>query len=328
MAVFGAQSTRTLDIYWIDTEGGASTLIVTPAGQSVLMDTGYGGFNDRDPSRIEHVAKKEAGLRRIDYLLTSHFHGDHAGGIEGLKKRLPIGTFLDHGESVEKESGAGKTLWENYLALAGKDRRVVKPGDRVPLDGIELVIVAADGVALTRPLPGGAPNPLCDSFRPQPEDKGENGRSLGFLLRSGTFEFVNLGDLSWNFQHRLACPINVLGTVDLFQATHHAVRDDVLPQQMWAMAPTVTVMNNGPAKGAGSAAVETIVRSPTLEDVWSLHTLLANDAAHNAPEQMTANLGGVDGCPGAWIRARVNRDGTFTLINSRTGFSKSYKVKN
>jgi hypothetical protein len=116
--------------------------------------------------------------------------------------------------------------------------------------------------------------------------------------------------------------------VDLFQATHHAVRDDVLPQQMWAMAPTVTVMNNGPAKGAGSAAVETIVRSPTLEDVWSLHTLLANDAAHNAPEQMTANLGGVDGCPGAWIRARVNRDGTFTLINSRTGFSKSYQVKN
>ena len=328
MAGLAAQPNRTLDIYWIDTEGGASTLIVTPAGESVLMDAGFGGFNDRDPARIERVAKQEAGLTKIDYLLTSHFHGDHAGGLEGLKKRIPIGRFVDHGESVDKDGGDGKALWEKYLAVAGQARHTVKPGERLPLKGVELVFVAADGAALTTPLAGGAANPLCGSFKPQPEDKGENGRSLGFLLRSGAFEFVNLGDLSWNFQQRLACPVNVLGVVDLFQATHHAVRDDVLPQQMWAMAPTVAVMNNGPVKGAGAIAVETILRSPGLQDVWSLHKLLANDAAHNAPEPLTANLGATDGCQGAWIRARVMGDGTFTLTNSRTGFSKSYRVKN
>jgi hypothetical protein len=302
-------------------------LIVTPAGESVLMDAGWAGFDDRDPARIERVAKKEAGLSRIDYLLTSHFHGDHAGGIEALARRMPIAAFVDHGDSIEKDSAVGRVLWQQYLAVAGKSRQVVKPGDRLPLKGVELVIVSGDGAVLPRPLPGAAPNPLCERFTPQAEDRTENGRSLGFLLRAGAFEFVTLGDLSWNFQQRLACPVNLLGRIDLFQATHHAVRDDVLPQQMWAMAPSVTVMNNGPAKGAGTAAVDTILHSPGLEDVWSLHRLLANDAAHNAPEPMTANLEASERCTGDWIRARVNGNGTFTLTNSRNGFSKAYAVK-
>lgn len=317
----------TLDIYWIDVEGGASTLIVTPAGESVLMDAGFAGFNDRDAARIEDIARKEAKLQQIDYVLVSHFHGDHAGGLEALAKRVKIGAFVDHGDSVDGQSAAGGPIWHQYGQIAGTRRRTMKPGERLPLKGVELVIVSGHGQVLPAPLGDSQPNQLCESFKPQPEDRGENGMSLGALLRYGKFEFVNLGDLSWNFQHRLACPVNLLGRVDLFQVTHHGVRDDVLPQQMWSMAPTVAVMNNGPTKGAGAVAVETVLKSPGLEDLWSLHRAVNNDAAHNAKEQLTANLGATEGCAGAWIRARVDATGSYTLTNSRTGFSKTYQGK-
>jgi competence protein ComEC len=314
----------TLDIYWIDVEGGASTLIVTPQGQSVLMDTGFAGSGDRDASRIAHVVTSEAGLKRLDYVLISHFHADHVGGLAALARRVEIGAFIDHGENVEAGADA---LAKEYADIAGARRRPIKAGERLPLDGVELIIVAAHSRYLAAPLVDTGPNPLCASFKAQPEDRGENGKSLGYLLRSGKFEFVNLGDLSWNFQRELACPVNLLGRVDLFQATHHAVRDDVLPQQMWAMAPAVTVMNNGPAKGAGAVAVETILRSPGLEDLWSLHRALDNDLAHNAQERLTANLGGSDKCAAHWIRARVDAAGTYTLTNSRNGYSKTYQVR-
>ena len=322
-----AQSPRTLDIYWIDTEGGASTLIVTPQGQSVLMDTGYTGLGDRDPARIEHVVKEEARLDHVDYVLTSHFHADHVGGLASVAKRVPIGAFLDHGESVELTAPGGKALWDAYLAVAGSKRHAAMPGERLPLRGVEFTIVAAHSKVLTTPLAGSAPNAQCATFKPQAEDAGENGKSLGYLLRAGDFEFADLGDLSWNFQRDLACPVNMLGVVDLMQVPHHGVRDDALPQLVWAMAPTVAVMNNGPAKGAGPEAIDAVLKSPGLQDLWSLHRLLANDAAHNATEPLTANLGPTDGCAGAWIRARVNGDGTFTVTNSCTNQSKMYRVK-
>jgi beta-lactamase superfamily II metal-dependent hydrolase len=325
--VLAAPRAGTLDIYWIDVEGGASTLIVTPQGQSVLMDAGFAGFGDRDASRIAHVVTKEAGLSRLDYFLASHFHSDHVGGLAALAKRVDIGAFIDHGESVDKGPDGRSPYEDTYRALAGARARTVKPGERLPLNGVELVIVAADSRFLPAPLTETGANSLCSAFKAQPEDRGENGRSLGYLLRAGRFEFVNLGDLSWNFQHRLACPVNLLGHVDLFQVTHHGVRDDVLPQQMWAMAPTVAVMNNGPTKGAGTVAVETVLRSPGLEDLWSLHRAVNNDAAHNAKEHLTANLGDTDGCAGAWIRARIDPAGTYTLTNSRNGYSKTYRVK-
>ena len=102
-------SAGTLDIYWIDVEGGASTLIVTRGGQSVLMDAGFDGFNDRDASRIARVVREEAGLKRIDHVLISHFHGDHAGGLAALSKRVEIGSFIDHGETVEKGAQDGRS---------------------------------------------------------------------------------------------------------------------------------------------------------------------------------------------------------------------------
>ena len=317
----------TLDIYWIDVEGGASTLIVTQSGQSVLMDAGYAGFDGRDADRIEQVLKKEAGLDKLDYFLTSHFHGDHVGGLAELAKRVPIGTFVDHGDSVQRDSDAGKKTWQGYLEVVGDKRRTVEPGERLDLDGVELVIVASHSRFIAEPLPGGKRNPLCKSFEMAPEDKGENGKSLGYHLRAGDFEFVNLGDLSWNFQYQLACPTNLLGEADVFQATHHGVRNDVLPQQMWPMQPRVAVMNNGPTKGAGVEAVETVLGSPGLEDLWQLHRAVNNDADHNADERLTANLGETEGCDGYWIRLRLDGDGAYTLTNSRNGYSKRYLVR-
>ncbi|MEZ5363001.1 MAG: MBL fold metallo-hydrolase [Bryobacterales bacterium] len=317
----------TVDIYFIDVEGGSSTLIVTQAGESVLMDAGFAGFNNRDADRIEHVIREEAGLTKIDYFLTSHFHGDHVGGLAELAKRIPIGKFVDHGDSVEKDSENGKKVWETYLATAGEKRWTVQPGDTLPLQGVDLTIVAAHSRFLPKPLPGGERNPLCQSFEVQDEDKTENGKSLGYHLRAGNFEFVNLGDLSWNFQYQLACPINLLGKVDAVLASHHGVRNDVLPQQLWSTQPSVVVMNNGPTKGGGPEAVEYVLETPGLEDFWQLHRAVNNDAEHNADERLTANLGEIDGCEGNWIRLRVDGDGAYTVLNSRNGFTKRYRVR-
>ncbi len=316
-----------VDIYWIDVEGGASTLVVTESGHAVLMDAGYSGFDDRDAKRIERVVKKEAGLDKIDYFITSHFHRDHVGGLTALAKRIVIGEFLDHGDSVDQDSPQGQTLWEEYVATTEGKRRIVKPGDRLDIPGVELVIVAAHSRVLEKPLSGGGSNELCASFEKHAEDTGENGKSTGYLLEVGDFEFVNLGDLSWNFQNEMACPVNLLGEIDVFQVTHHGVRDDVLPQQMWALKPTVAVMNNGPRKGAGVEATETVMRSPGLEDLWQLHLAVENDRNHNTGEERIANLTDGDACEAHWVHARLHEDGTYTLTNSRNGHSKTYRTK-
>lgn len=313
------------DIYWIDVEGGAATLVVA-GGKAVLMDTGYDGFDDRDPRRIEAVLE-QAGVERIDYLVTSHFHRDHVGGLASLARRIEIGQFLDHGDSVEKERERGRALWTSYLETVQGRRRVVEPGDSLPLEGASLVFVASHSRFVTEPLGDSGPNRLCESFEPHPEDEGENGKSLGYLFAVGEFQFLNLGDLSWNFQKELACPRNLLGEVDLFQVTHHGVRDDVLPQQMWAVAPAVAVVNNGPRKGAGAVAMETVMASPGLEDVWQVHRAVENDDAHNTSERLIANLGDSEACDAHWIHARVESDGSYTLTNGRNGFSRTYQAR-
>jgi competence protein ComEC len=316
-----------LDIYFIDVEGGASTLVVTPSGETVLMDAGYAGFDERDAKRIHHVLTQEAKASKIDYFLASHYHGDHVGGLPALAKLVPIDHFIDHGDSVDKDGERGNRLWEGYLQLAGGKRRVVKPGDTLPLRGVELVIVASHSEFIDSPIQGDGANSHCEGFKPKPEDTGENGKSLGYVLRTGEFEFVNLGDLSWNYQYEMACPTNLLGEVDLYQVTHHGVRDDAVPQQVWALKPTVAVMNNGPTKGAGPKAYEYVAESPGLEDLWQLHRAVNNDDSHNTGEERIANLGQIEGCEGRWIRASLADDGTYTVTNSRNGHSKTYRVK-
>ena len=176
--VLATPTAGTLDIYWIDVEGGASTLVVTPQGQSVLMDAGYGGFGEGDASRIEQVVVKEAGLKRLDYVVISHFHPDHVGGLAALAKRVEIGAFVDHGESVEKDASGSPALWNDYRALAGGRQRTVKPGDRLALSGVEFLFVAGNGEVLSSPLAGAASNDRCASFTAQPEDRGQRVRDL------------------------------------------------------------------------------------------------------------------------------------------------------
>jgi competence protein ComEC len=325
-ALLQAQS-RNLDIYWIDVEGGAATLILTPGGQSLLVDTGNPTPDDRDAKRIFEVAQM-AGLKKIDYLVITHFHGDHVGGVPALVKLIPIDHFIDHGDSIEAGNTPQTTqLWENYKAAAQGKRTIAKPGDKLPLKGIDAIVVSANGQTIAKPINGGGgPNPFCQDAKQHDPDKTENQRSTGFLLTYGKFKFLDLGDLTWDKEMELACPVNKLGTITLMQATHHGFVNDFSgnPAQIWALKPQVVVVNNGPRKGLQASAWDTIAKIQGLEDVWQVHMGLHTDAAHNTAEERIANLEPTAECKGHWLKASIAKDGKFTLTNSRNGVSKTY----
>jgi competence protein ComEC len=316
---------RTLDIYWIDAEGGASTLVVTPGGQSLLADSANRRPDDRDAKRIHAVAKL-AGLEKIDILLTTHYHGDHMGAAEALSKLMPIDLFVDHGDSVEVDRPKAAEAYQAYLALTGGKRKSLKPGDRIPLKGVDAVVVAGGGQVVSRPLPGGGPNQaLCKTAeKKEPDRDPENNQSLGFVLRYGKFDFLDLGDLPWDYELPLVCPINRLGKVDVYQTTHHGLDRSGAPQVVWATRPRVAVMNNGPRKGGPPSTFEILRKSPGLEDIWQGHLALGTPKEINSDEKMIANLEPTDTCQGHWIKLSVAPDGKYTITNGRNGFSKTY----
>jgi competence protein ComEC len=315
---------KTLDIYWIDAEGGAATLIVTPEGQSLLADTGNPG--DRDAQRIYDVATKQAHLKKIDYVLITHFHSDHVGGVPALAKLIPVGDYIDHGDLVETQNPADAQRWETYKTVAKGKRRPLSVGDKMELNDAMFDIVSSDGEVLVK---GGKANSNCASAVKKDPDPTENARSLGFKLTFGRFTFLDLGDLTWNKELELSCPQNHVGEVTLFQATHHGFYNDNsgAPAHVWALHPQVVVVNNGPNKGLGANAWETISKIPGLEDTWQVHTSLATDAAHNTGEQKIANAEPTADCKGNFLKASVSEDGKFTITNSRNGFSKSYTAR-
>ena len=315
---------KTLDIYWIDAEGGAATLIVTPSGQSLLADTGNPG--DRDAQRIYDVATKQAHLKKIDYVLITHFHSDHVGGAPALAKLIPIGEYIDHGDSVETENPADRQRWEAYKAISAGHRLALSVNGKVDLKDVRLDIVSSNGEVLSK---GGAANSYCASAAKKDPDPTENARSLGFKLTYGKFTFLDLGDLTWNKELELACPQNHLGHVTLFQATHHGFYNDNsgAPAHVWALDPQVVIVNNGPRKGLGANAWETIAKIPGLEDTWQVHLSLATDAAHNTTEKMIANAEATPECKGNFLKASISSDGKFTITNSRNGFSKTYTAR-
>jgi len=309
-----------LDIYWIDVEGGAATLLVAPTGQTLLVDGGFPGNNDRDLNRILDIVSNRVHATKLDYVITTHFHSDHVGGVTSLAARFPVGQFIDHGASVE----AGG-LYTSYLAaMAGKTRLIIKPGERLQLGAeVELVFVSSGG-QLVDSLPTAAANPDCDNAPQKPERPGdENPQSVGFVARFGRFDFVDLGDLTWAVESRLACPTNRIGPIDLLQISHHGLDLSSPPQLVRGLAPRVAVMNNGPTKGGAASTFETVKASPGLQDLWAMHRAVSNDAEHNAVEALTANIATA---PDAahFIKASVARDGSYTVTNSRNGTTRSY----
>ena len=320
---------RNLDIYWVDVEGGGSTLIVTPEGQSLLVDTGNPAPDDRDAKRIFQAAQK-AGLKKIDYLMITHFHGDHVGGVPALAKLIPIEHFLDHGDSIEAQDPRSGPAWAAYKTIAAGKRTTLKPGDKLPLKGLDAVVISSNGQIIGSQVNGGgAANPNCAGAVQHPADKTENQRSAGILLTYGKFKFLDLGDLTWDVEMQLACPVNKLGTVTLFQATHHGFVNDFsgAPAFVWAVKPQVVIVNNGETKGWQNSAWQTVMKIPGLEDVWQIHQATGPNHDHNVKVEQIANVGPGGSDAGHGLMASVASDGKFTIINSRTGLSKTYASK-
>ena len=319
---------RTLDIYWVDVEGGAATLIVAPSGESLLVDTGFPGNDDRDAKRIQ-AAAAAAGLTRIDNLVITHFHGDHVGGLAALSKAMPIGKIWDHGESIEASQPSGATLWKDYLVAAGNRRTVVKPGDKIPLKGVDITVVSANGEVISKQMKKGFVNKLCEGAERKPTDTTENSHSTGFLLTYGKFTFLDVGDLTWDREMMLACPNNKIGEVSLLQATHHGFSNGQsgAPALIWSLKPQVVVVNNGARKGFSNGGYETIAKIPGIEGIWQGHKGAMNDASHNTADDMIANLEEGSADKGNWIKASVSSDGKFTVTNNRNKYSKSYTAR-
>jgi competence protein ComEC len=317
-----APSGKSLQIYAVDVEGGQATLVVSPSGESMLIDTGWAGFDGRDAGRIE-AAMKQAGVSRIDYLLITHYHADHVGGVPALAARVPIGTFVDHGPTVEKPSDPGYVA---YLEARKRGKHLqARPGDRIPLAGLDVTVVSSAGETIKSPLPGaGTPNPLCSAHTPQPDDSSENARSTGVLIRYGAFRMLDLGDLTWNREHDLACPSNLIGDVDLYVVTHHGSQQSGPPALVHAVKPRVALMNNGATKGASPAAWRIVRDSPGLLDFWQLHTATAGGRESNTSEPFIANL---DDTTSHSIKVDAKQDGSFTMTNSRTGTAKTYEAR-
>ena len=311
-------------IYSIDVEGGQSTLLVAPSGASLLVDTGWPTADGRDAMRIQ-AAMSDAGITRIDHLLTTHFHHDHVGGLPELVKRVPIGEFLDHGVNRE-DSDITRTDYAAYLkAIEGKPRRIVHPGDTIAIPGLQIVVLTADGEHVAS-IPGikPVPNPYCAAEPKWPVDESENARSTGVLVTFGKFRFIDLGDLTKAKEFALMCPANPIGTVDLYLATHHGLDQSNSRAIVDALHPRAAIMNNGAHKGGKPEAWQTIHNSPGLEDLWQLHT--AEDAgALNSPDALIANLKG--GADGTYLKVVATSDGSFTIINPRNKMAMAYPRK-
>lgn len=314
-------------IYSIDVEGGQATLMVSPSGGSLLVDTGWPGNNDRDAERIE-AAMHDAGITRIDHLVITHFHVDHVGGVPNLLKKVQVGEFLDHGENRE-DSDITRRDYGTYLkAIQGKPRRIVHPGDTIQVPGLSVVVLTADGEHI-KAIPGVKPEPnsYCASEPKAEADPTENARSVGILVTYGKFRFLDLGDLTKAKEIALVCPNNPIPPIDLYLTTHHGFNLSNARAIVDAIHPRVAIMNNGAHKAGSPEAWQTIHESPGLEDLYMVHTAEDSDAAHNSPTPLIANPKGSSSPDGAYFKVVANADGSFSVTNTRTEKTKEYARK-
>lgn len=347
-----AQNPKTLDIFVIDVEGGNATLFVSPSHESLLIDTGNtGAAAPRDAARIME-AINDAGLKQIDHLITTHWHGDHFGGMPELAKTIPIREFIDHGPNVQPGQAADAFLANVYPQLYAKAaHHVAKPGDRIPMTGVNIQVVASAGEIISKPLPGaGKPNPYCAGFKDS-DHNAEDPQSVAVFVTYGKFRTAHLGDLTKNKEFELMCPVTRLGPVDLFLGLHHGVSSSNSEVMVHALHPRVAIMNNGTRKGGEPDVMKTVHTSPGLEDLWQMHFSELSGQEYTVPGVFIANT--IDnpqpaipvapmpapqpGGPGAspapvhngrayWIKVSAEQDGSFTVTNARNGFSKTYRT--
>lgn len=308
-----AQAAKNLEIYFIDTEGGQATLVVSPSGQSMLVDTGYAGFGGRDANRIATIAKM-AHVKRINVLFLTHHHKDHAGGVKNLLEVMTVESFYDHGGDVENNNKYS----EDYTkAIGSSPHTVYKPGDKIPIKDLDItVLVGAQKHIETK----GEPNPFCEGLKPKSGESGENPQSGGLVVQFGNFRFADLGDIIYDEELALLCPENRVGKVSLLLTPHHATH--VSPKADYAMAPSVVIMNNGPNKGGNIDSYKMWRAMPGLEDLWQLHFAMAGGKDANSPDTFLANID--EKCEGKYLKVTAHEDGSFTVYNSRNKYTKTY----
>lgn len=328
-ASFGAdKKTKTLDIHWIDTEGGAATLIITPLGESILTDSGNPG--ERDAGRIASAARA-AGLDRIDHVISTHWHLDHIGGLEKLAELLPLGKFYDRGIVALPGKDVRPQDIESYRRATRGKTTVLKAGDELVLKSapdlppLKLRIVAADGLVI-----GEAKNqiePPCAKGHPaKPIDNSDNARSIGFVLSLGDFDFFNGGDLTWNIEHKLCCPRNIAGVVDVYQTDHHGLDESNNPALIEALSPTVAIMNNGARKGGEAGTCAILRRLLKPEAIFQVHRSVRIEAGLNAPAENIAN--DEEACAGHGLLLAVEPDGkAYTVRVPAKGTQRRFESK-
>jgi competence protein ComEC len=345
-----AQTRTTLDIYVVDVEGGNATLLVAPSGESLLIDTGNvaPAAAIRDAERIA-AATKDARLTQIDHLITTHWHGDHYGGMAELVKRIPIRHFIDHGPNVQPSPEVEAFLANVYPQLYAKaTHTVAKPGDKIAVAGLDITVVTSAGETIKTALPGaGGANPYCAGFKPG-ENNAEDPMSVGVYVTFGKFRTAHLGDLTKNKEFELMCPNNRLGGLDVSLGLHHGVNSSSSEVMVHATHPRVVIINNGTRKGGQPDVMKVLHSSPGLEDLWQIHFSQLSGQEYTVPGMFIANT--VDEAPAAmpvapidapapgpnappapahngpahWIKVMAQQDGTFTVTNARNGFAKTY----
>jgi competence protein ComEC len=328
LAAAGLGAAKTLDVYVVDVEGGKAMIVVTPSGQSMLVDAGWPGLNGRDADRIAEAAKA-AGVKQFDYLVMSHYDVDHVGGTPAIVAKIPVKTFIDHGEDVQTGEMDKKMMAAYAQAIGSAKHIVVKPGDKIPMKGLEVVVLTSGGANITAPVKGGgAPNPFCGETKPMTwqgknEDTSENAVAIGLLYTFGKFRMLDLADITWNKEVALMCPSNPIGAVDLLMMSHHGYHISSSPALVKAIRAKAAIMNNGARKFGETEPMQTVRNAPGLQDFWQLHYSTVSAKEANAPEDFIANL---EGTPdGKWIQVSAQEDGTFTVTNQRNGKTQTYK---
>jgi competence protein ComEC len=324
-----AQTVRkTLDIYYVDVEGGAATLIVTPAGESILVDAGWPGFEGRDAKRIQ-AAMTQAGITQIDHLINTHYHIDHYGGIPELAKVVKIINFYDRG-AVESDSQdkPNEKLWSEYQAATNGKSIAIKAGDVIKLKTMKgMLPLKLSCLAASTKVAGvkSAANAACATAEMKPTDTSDNARSVVLKLSYGAFDFFDAGDLTWNIESQLVCPANLIGNVDLYQVTHHGMDISNNPVLLKTISPTVAIMNNGPKKGGSANTVKWLRELPSLQALYQVHRNIATADNENTAPEYIANIEPTEENM-IWVNVDAKKK-TFSVTNGRTKQSKNFPIK-